>query len=226
MVRASNNYMTVKEAIAGRRSIRKFRRDPVPEEMLREMLEAARLAPSGTNRQPWRFILVRNAEARKRLRDCCYGMRFVEEAPCVFVCCADLTAYMDRATQHRLRELLQAGVFDDVGELEGAPLSYVLGQVDVEQFAADAEMNCAIAITHMVLTATSLGLGTCWVGLTDREKVHRLFNLGATLRVVVLLVVGFPEQDPPPRPRLPLEELVLEPSEAIDFSLPVSQSVS
>ena len=226
MVNASDNYMTVKEAIARRRSIRKFKPDPVPEEMLREMLEAARLAPSGTNRQPWRFIVVRNAETRKRLRDCCYGMRFIEEAPCVFVCCADLTAYMDRPTQRRLKELLQAGVFDDVGQLEGALPSYVFGAMDVEQFASDAEMNCAIAITQMVLTATSLGLGTCWVGLTERDRVHRLFKLPSTLRVVVLLAVGFPDQDPPPRPRLPLEEIVLQPSEAADFFLLVSQRAS
>ena len=226
MVKAFDNPMTVKEAIAGRRSIRKFKPDPVPEEMLREMLEAARLAPSGTNRQPWRFIMVRNAETRKRLRDCCYGMRFVEEAPCIFVCCADLTAYMDGSTRRRLKELLRAGVFDDIGQLEGVPPSYMSGAMDVEQFASDAEMNCAIAVTHMVLTATSLGLGTCWVGLTECERVHRLFKLLSTLRVVVLLAVGFPDQDPPPRPRLPLEEIVLEPGETADFSPPISQPAS
>jgi len=223
MLKGSEDFMAVKEAIAGRRSIRKFKPEPVPEEMLGEMLEAARLAPSATNRQPWRFIVVRDVGLRKRLRECCYGLRFVEDAPCVFVCCADLTAYLGHITQSRYEELGQAGVFEDVGELELIPTQYLPGEVDIKGFAADAEMNCAIAITHMVLTATSLGLGSCWVGLTDRRRVHQLFGLPSTTRVVVLLAVGFPDQDPPPRPRLSLEEIVLQPSEEAVFSLPVSQ---
>ncbi|MFC1944640.1 nitroreductase family protein [Chloroflexota bacterium] len=216
--------MEVKEAICRRRSIRKFKPDPVPEAMLHDMLEMSRLAPSAGNKQPWRFVVVRDIGIRKRLRECCYGLRLVEEAPCIFVCCADLTVYLDNITRVRLEELEQAGVFDDVGELVFTPPVYTTGNVDIKIFDADAQMNCAITITHMVLTATSLGLGSCWVGLTDRKKVHKMFSFPSTMRVLALLAVGFPNQDPPPRPRLPLKEIVLQPIEEVAFSLTAIQS--
>ena len=85
--------LTVQEAIQQRRSIRKFRDEPVPTEMINELLEAARLAPSASNRQPWRFIVVTDPKERARLRQICWDQAFIEQAPVVFVCCADLTSY-------------------------------------------------------------------------------------------------------------------------------------
>src|SRR4030066_1581450 len=85
--------LTVTEAIRQRRSIRSFRSDPVPDDMVSEILEAARLAPSASNRQPWRFIVVTDGEEKAKLRRICLDQAFIEEAPVVFVCCADLTAY-------------------------------------------------------------------------------------------------------------------------------------
>jgi len=80
--------MDVFEAIRVRRSIRKYKPDPVPESVLKEVLEAARLAPSWANRQCWRFIVVKDREKRKKitLRD------WAAEAPIVIVGCADPTA--------------------------------------------------------------------------------------------------------------------------------------
>ena len=78
--------LTVWEAIKIRRSIRKFAPDDVPEEMIEQMLEAARLAPSGANYQPWRFLVVRDQELRKELSRICLNQRFIEEAPVVIVC--------------------------------------------------------------------------------------------------------------------------------------------
>ena len=81
--------MTVLEATKIRRSVRKYRPDPVPEETLGRVLEAARLAPSGKNLQPWRFILVRSAEAKKRLAQASANQAFIAEAPLIVVACAD-----------------------------------------------------------------------------------------------------------------------------------------
>ncbi|MBN2199951.1 MAG: nitroreductase family protein [Candidatus Aminicenantes bacterium] len=81
--------MTVLEAIQKRRSVRKYRPDSVPEEVLRRVLEAARLAPSGKNLQPWRFILVRSAETKERLARASADQTFIAEAPLVVVACAD-----------------------------------------------------------------------------------------------------------------------------------------
>lgn len=61
--------MKLIEAIKARRSIRKFKPDPVSDQQIKELLEAARLAPSGVNLQPWRFVVVKSTEARKRLNE-------------------------------------------------------------------------------------------------------------------------------------------------------------
>ncbi len=81
--------MTVLEAIMARRSVRKYRPDPVPEDVLARVLEAARLAPSGKNLQPWRFILVRSAETRERLAGASANQMFISSAPLLIVACAD-----------------------------------------------------------------------------------------------------------------------------------------
>ena len=58
--------MDVSEAIKKRRSIRKFKPDPIPEEKIRLLLESARLAPSGTNTQPWRFVVIKDNDTKKK----------------------------------------------------------------------------------------------------------------------------------------------------------------
>lgn len=80
--------MTVLEAIRERRSIRSYKSEPIPQEKLDICLEAMRLASSGGNRQPWKFILVENAELRQKMIDACNGQSFVGEAPLIVVACA------------------------------------------------------------------------------------------------------------------------------------------
>lgn len=80
--------MNVYEAIKARRSIRSYQDRPVEEDKLRRVLEAARLAPSASNRQEWRFVVVQDAQTRKRLMEAATGQRFVGQAPVVIACCA------------------------------------------------------------------------------------------------------------------------------------------
>jgi nitroreductase len=75
------------EVIETRRSVRAYRPDPVPDSVLDLILEAARIAPSGSNRQPWRFIVVSDAQARKELVPLCEDQGFVGEAPIVIAAC-------------------------------------------------------------------------------------------------------------------------------------------
>ncbi len=93
--------LSVKEAIETRRSIRHFRPDDVPDELIEQMLEAARLAPSGSNMQPWRFVVIRDEEVKKELRRICLEQRFVEEAPVVIICFGDHSLYLACTTQER-----------------------------------------------------------------------------------------------------------------------------
>ncbi len=85
--------MDIFEVIKKRRSIRSYSSREIEEEKLREILEAARLAPSASNRQEWRFIIVKDKEKRKALCVAAKNQVFVEEAPLVIVCCAQTDNY-------------------------------------------------------------------------------------------------------------------------------------
>lgn len=80
--------MDVFEAIKKRRSVRSYLDKPLEEEKLNAVLEAGRLAPSASNRQEWRFIVVRDAEVKRKLGEAANGQSFVGEAPVVIVACA------------------------------------------------------------------------------------------------------------------------------------------
>jgi len=81
--------MDVYEAIRTRTSVRGYRSSPVEEEKLKRILDAARLAPSGKNGQPWTFIVIKDVETRARLVDACRGQAFVGEAPVVIAVCGE-----------------------------------------------------------------------------------------------------------------------------------------
>lgn len=198
--------MDVKTAIEKRRSIRKFKPDPLPEEAISQLLEAARLAPSGTNIQPWRFLAVTSAQMREKLSAC--TLDFVCTAPLVMVCCTDLTASDTRAK--RVAELKEAGAFAGT-ELDKISLAdyQQRSHRDAAANLAYLNLNVAIAIQNMILRATEIGLGTCWVFMFNRKKVQELFNLPEHIYVTALIPMGYPDQDPPCRPRLPLDEIFL-----------------
>jgi nitroreductase len=86
--------MDVYTAIATRKSVRGYQDKDVPEEVMTRLLEAARLAPSASNRQEWRFVVVRDPETRKQLKAAARGQRFVGEAPVVLACCAETDGHV------------------------------------------------------------------------------------------------------------------------------------
>jgi len=79
--------MDFHEVIRTRRSIRSYKPDPIPEETLNRVLDAARIAPSGSNRQPWKFIVVKDEMLRRRLASACNEQSFIAEAPIAIVAC-------------------------------------------------------------------------------------------------------------------------------------------
>jgi len=206
--------LTVAEAIQRRRSIRRFRPDPIPQDMVLQMLEAARLAPSASNLQPWRYVVVTDAQEKKRLRQICLDQAFIEEAAVVFVACADLSAYSKAASRRRYQEFIDTGV-----ELSGRFADPIfqsiidsLPEPDLATVVPPAISNTYIATEHIVLMATALGLGSCWVGaIMDQEAIKALLRLPPNVIAVALVAVGYPQSVPPPRPRLSLEEILLRP---------------
>jgi nitroreductase len=79
--------MDIFEVIEKRRSIRKYKNTPIPHEKLMKVLNAARLAPSAKNYQPWKFIIVNDNEIKQKLVVACRGQKFIAEAPVVIVAC-------------------------------------------------------------------------------------------------------------------------------------------
>ncbi len=86
--------MTVMEAVKGRRSVRKYRDRPVEREKLMKVLEAGRLAPSASNRQEWRYVVVTDQETRKKLAAAASDQAFVAEAAAVIVACAETNGHV------------------------------------------------------------------------------------------------------------------------------------
>ena len=207
---------TVEETVRQRRSIRRYRPDAIPRELVLRMLEAARLAPSASNCQPWRFLIVVDAEEKRKLREIA-GYPFVEAAPMIVVCAADLDTYSPHSSALRYRELLDSGILESFADQLpdpklGARLSR-LRELDRAGLVRRAAMaNAYIAVEHLVLAAASMGIGTCWVGAVDEsEEVRVLFDLPESIIVVALVAVGYPAEEPRPRPRLEMEDILLRP---------------
>ena len=209
--------LTVMEAIKARRSIRKFSPDDVPEELVEQMLEAARLAPSGTNIQPWRFVVIRDDDTKREIKDICMGQKFIEEAPVVIVCYADLDRYSRQSRRQRRQEFSDSGVTETLSGRFADPKFYASLEtappMPLEQMTRSALCNAYIAIEHLILMATALGVGTCWVGASNNtEKLNALFGLDENYVAAAVVPVGYPEGEVPlQRPRLALEEILLKP---------------
>ena len=201
--------LTVMEAIAQRRSVRNFKPDPLPPEVLKQLLEAARLAPSGSNIQPWRFLVVTDSREKKQLRALAANQRFIEEAPAVFICCADLDVYLPGTTRRKGQEVTLNGYVPETDAYARSSMPDPAQDIRVRIQAA--VLNVAIAVEHIVLAAASHGLGSCWVGALDGKGIRNMFRLPRNILVIALLPVGVPARVPPPRPRLEQEEILLRP---------------
>jgi nitroreductase len=152
------------EVLETRRSIRKYKDPPVPKEKILKILEAARIAPSASHRQPWHFIVVENKETIKKLAK----REWAAEAPVMIVGLADQVASPSRC-------------LNDLG----------------------------IALEHIVLAATNLGLGTCWMGQTGREELIKgLLNIPDNFKVIAIVPLGVPDETPVPKERKSLDAIV------------------
>jgi len=201
--------MELLEAIKSRRSIRKFKSDEIPENYVTELIDAGRLAPSGTNLQPTRYVVIKSEDIRKKLNECT-PLPFVGAAPVVIAVCVDNQSIVK--TGDRMKELKEAKAFVDTPlDNVDTDASAKKGR-NMDEFAIKSylNLNAAIAIDHITLRAVDLGLGTCWVMMFDQEKVKNLLGLNERYDVVALLPVGYPDQSPSQRPRLDLEELLLK----------------
>lgn len=200
--------MEFKEVIHNRRSIRKFKNTPVPEEAIDTLLEAARVAPSGSNLQPWRYVIVTDETMRAKIA-ATSPLSFLKEAPLIIVALYDMEAMDSR--HERTKELEVSGIFQGVTlDKRKAVNLREKRRIDEVENASYLAYNAAISITHLLLQAEDLGLGGIWLGMFDKDEVAQLIDVDSRYRVMSLLAIGYADQTPDARPRLTEEEIVLK----------------
>lgn len=198
------------EVIKNRRSIRKYKPDPIPRDTLDRLMEAARWAPSGENAQPWRFVIVEDRERIKAIGKVA-GMADRRQFSAEFAAGETeerLKKIKDPKKRQKIMEKLTGGHVSSF--LENAPLVIIVcGKKDVW----DLPYDCSAAIKNILLMAVAAGLGTCWVespvmDVRDEEKIKAMLEIPKNMKVLTAISVGYPDESPKPRPRLPRDELV------------------
>lgn len=174
--------MDLLTVIRERRSVRKYKNKPVPEEILMEILDAARLSPSWANTQTWRFIVVKDQDARARLSE---TMGPTNPAKGAFL---DAPIVICIAAQRGISGFHQGEPRTDKGDW----------------FMFDA----GIAMEHLALAAWNFGLGTVHVGSFNAKMAEEIVKIPQGYSIVEMVPVGYFETPPDARPRKPLSQLV------------------
>jgi nitroreductase len=174
--------------LAERRATPSFDGIPIPEADLKKILQAGLQAPSGYNLQPWRFIVVRAPEQKKRLRGASFNQPKVEEASAVIVACGDADGWRSGDLEEMLR----------LGRLGGMPENYAeQAKTTIPNYLSNhpnitawLNRHVMIALTHMMLMAEVLGYDTAPMEGFEEAKVHEVLKLPLSYSVVALLGLG------------------------------------
>ncbi len=177
--------MELMDAIRQRRAVRDYKQEPVTGAMLQQLIMAAIWAPSAMNEQPWHFSVVTDRVLLDRISERAKAWLLASQAPA-----GEATA---------LRSMLQD---HDSHILHRAPALFVIAAEEGKKWTVE---GCALAAQNMMLAATELGLGTCWIGLAqdwlNSPEGRKAVGLKPTDQVAAPLVVGYPRIVPPPPPR-------------------------
>lgn len=165
-----------------RASCRDYLEKEVEEEKIRDCLEAARLAPSACNKQPWRFKIITDPVQREKI--CKDGLQpgipmpWLSKAPVIVVLCADT----DIVT-HTLAPML-------------TKVKYHL-------------IDIGIAGEHFILAAEALGLGTCWIGWFKEKQIRKIAGIPRNFQILSLISLGYPAKPYEQRGKLDLDEIII-----------------
>ena len=171
------------DIIRHRRSIRRYLDKPVEREKIMLCLEAARLAPSACNSQPWKFIIVDDGETKGRLCRAAFSgiysvMSFARKAPLIVAVVSEKAKFLER-----------------IGGLLRDTNFYLI--------------DIGIATEHFILQAEELGLGSCWIGWFNEGAVKSILNVPKDRRVDILIAVGYYDRGKigQPHKREPIENI-------------------
>ena len=204
------------EVIKTRKSIRRYKPDPIPDEILDKVLEAGRWAATGENYQPWRFIVVKNPETKNRIGQLAKlgsGSRMT-----AWYCLGEMQERFKKIEDPVKRaEVLRFMYSGEVSEFaKQAPVVIaVIGTL--MEGSVDVPYDLSACVENMLLEAHSLGIGACWVhgpvaSTRDAAKFKKILKIPTGMgeyKVVAYVALGWPaEARKHPRPKKPLEDLV------------------
>ncbi|MHA1334235.1 MAG: nitroreductase family protein [Promethearchaeota archaeon] len=196
------NWNPVEKVIFERRSIRSYKQKPLPESMIKRILEAARFAPSAGNAQPWKFVVINSREIIDEMERDAVQM------------CKKLMKYLDYSKSFLKRIFVKQIIKLKKNQLHPIPYSVLLqvakGRVGIFHNAptiilmfldtrgvGDPLIDIGIAGQNMVLAAHSLGAGTCWIGffsvLMYMKKWRKFFRVKKPFKLVNTLALGYPK---------------------------------
>ena len=188
--------MDVLKAIQSRRSIRRFKADQLPRESIEAILDAGRMAPSGKNNQPWRFVVVQNDEREKMYSCLQAGLAKAEK-----------NGLMTGSAEYTFKIMREAPAIvfifdtkDGALQKEQTVTERVFGIVNIQSVGG--------AIQTMLLRAQEMGIGSLWICDTFYAYEELCAWLGRGGLLVAAMALGYPDEAPAARPRLPLKDLV------------------
>ena len=175
-------------AIAERRASPSFDESPIPDGDLLKILQAGLQAPSSYNLQPWRFVVVRTEEQKRKLRAASYNQAKVEEASVMIVACGDADGWRSGDLDEMLR----------IGRLGGMPENYAeMAKSNIPNYLSNhpnmplwLTRQVMLAFTHMMLMAEVLGYDTAPMEGFEPDKVCEVLNLPISYTPVALLGIG------------------------------------
>lgn len=186
--------MNFGEVLRARRSCRKFKDIPVEKEKVLKILEAANLAPSPLNRQPWEFVVIRNKEIKQRIFESC-------ERAKTFLFEASGWKWLERYKVDFLIEApLLVGIIGDPSKT-GAE-RFFEGRSEGYQYA------CAAAVQNLLLAAADIGLGSLWFSLFDRRELQRVIGFDSQKELLAVVCLGYCDDQAPQTGRKDVNEKV------------------
>ena len=184
------------DLLSKRFSVRKFRDQPIPDDVLHEMLEAGRLSPSGGNEQPWLFGVVTDPALIAQIAEAARGQTWIAKVPLLIVLCVTIVS------DERGGRDIQTHRYPEYAD--------VIAQMDKELYSAlnQEEHQTKIAGAHMALVALERGIGFCWVSRFEVRRVAELLHLPEGTIPAEILVLGYPEKARKPTRKKSLDEVV------------------
>ncbi len=194
----------LRQFLASRRSVRRFRPAPVPRETLRRILEAATRAPSAHNRQPWRFVVVERPELRRQMAEA-MGARFLEDLRRDGLEAGEAERRVQRSRERLLTAPALIVVCLTMAHMDTYP--------DRQRRKAEymmAVQSTALATGHLLLAIHAEGLGACWqcAPLFAPDTVQEALSLPADWEPQAMIALGMPDVVPPDPGRVPIDEVL------------------